>query len=65
MTPPPSLVCVCTLEDVFGSCVVIVSFIGCEGSGDPLGPEWDPLHRRSAGPLPSVCTAGLLPALQS
>lgn len=37
---------------------------GREGRGDSLSPEWHTLHRRRAGPLPSVCTAGLLPALQ-
>lgn len=46
------------------SCVVCVVFVGREGCGDALGPEWDTLDRRRAGPLPSVCTAGLLPAFQ-
>ncbi len=38
--------------------------IGREGRGDSLSPEWHTLYRRRAGPLPSVCTTGLLPALQ-
>lgn len=38
--------------------------VGREGRGDSLSPEWHTLYRRRAGPLPSVCTAGLLPAFQ-
>lgn len=38
--------------------------VGCKGCGDSLSAEWHPLNRRRAGPLPSVCTAGLSPALQ-
>lgn len=38
--------------------------LGCESRGDSLSPEWHTFYRRRAGPLPSVCTAGFLPALQ-
>lgn len=38
--------------------------VGREGRGDSLGPERYTLHRRRAGSLSSVCTAGLSPAFQ-
>lgn len=38
--------------------------VGREGRGDSLSPERHTLYWRRAGPLPSVCTARLLPALQ-
>lgn len=44
------------------ACVLLSA--GREGRGDSLSPEWHSLHRRRAGPLPPVCTAGLPPALQ-
>lgn len=44
------------------TCVLLSA--GREGRGDSLSPEWHSLHRRRAGPLPPVCTAGLPPALQ-
>lgn len=44
--------------------VSIFVSVGREGGGDSLSAEWHPLHRWRAGPLPSVCTAGFLPALQ-
>lgn len=38
--------------------------VGCEGRSDSLSPEWHTLNRGRAGALPSVCTAGFLPAFQ-
>ena len=37
---------------------------GCQGGGDPLNPERDPLHRRGASALPPVLPAGLPTAHQ-
>lgn len=53
----------CLIVSVQPLASVFVS-VGREGRGDSLSPEWHTLHRRRAGPLPSLCTAGLLPAIQ-
>lgn len=62
----PANVCVIHVQmsNMLNVATSVFVSVGREGRGDSLSPEWHTLHWRRAGPLPSLCTAGLLPAIQ-